>query len=142
MTSILYRYILSELFTHKTSQSKRNLFRKATFRHQFQRIEYKHGTGPCVDGVWLDSKAVVQSLSCVQLFAATWTIACNLHCPWDFPGKNTRMGCHFLLQGIFLIQTQRLNSSLLHWQDLIGRFFTAEPPAKPILVLSSTKINR
>ena len=22
-------------------------------------------------------------------------------CPWSFPGKNTRMGCHFLLQGIF-----------------------------------------
>ena len=22
-------------------------------------------------------------------------------CPWSFPGKNTRVGCHFLLQGIF-----------------------------------------
>ena len=32
-------------------------------------------------------------------------------------GKNTGVGCHFLLQGIFL--TQRLNSCLLHllnWQ--------------------------
>ena len=28
-------------------------------------------------------------------------------CPWDFPGKKTREGCHFLLQGIF--STQRLN---------------------------------
>ena len=26
----------------------------------------------------------------------------SLLCPWDFPGKNTRVGCHFLLQGIFL----------------------------------------
>ena len=25
-------------------------------------------------------------------------------CPWDFPGKNSRVGCHFLLQGIFLTQ--------------------------------------
>ena len=25
-------------------------------------------------------------------------------CPWYFPGKNTGVGCHFLLQGIFLIQ--------------------------------------
>ena len=33
-------------------------------------------------------------------------------CPWDFPGKNTGVGCHFLLQGIFL--TQGLNSILLH----------------------------
>ena len=38
----------------------------------------------------------------------------RLLCPWDFPGKNTGEGSHFLLQGIF--QTQRLNSSLLHWQ--------------------------
>ena len=32
----------------------------------------------------------------------------------DLPGKNTRVGCHFLLQGIFLIQ--RLNPCLPHWQ--------------------------
>ena len=25
-------------------------------------------------------------------------------CPWNFLGKNTRMGCHFFLQGIFLSQ--------------------------------------
>ena len=23
----------------------------------------------------------------------------RLLCPWDFPGKNTRVDCHFLLQG-------------------------------------------
>ena len=31
-----------------------------------------------------------------------------------FPGKNTRVGCHFLLQGFF--PAQGLNPSLLHWQ--------------------------
>ena len=31
--------------------------------------------------------------------------------PWDFPGKKTGVGCHFLLQGIFL--TQGLNPHLL-----------------------------
>ena len=25
----------------------------------------------------------------------------GLPCPWDSPGKNTEVGCHFLLQGIF-----------------------------------------
>ena len=25
----------------------------------------------------------------------------RLLCPWDFPGKDTGVGCHFLLQGIF-----------------------------------------
>ena len=38
----------------------------------------------------------------------------RLLCPWDFPGKNTGVGCYFLLQGIF--PTQGLNLSLLHWQ--------------------------
>ena len=26
-------------------------------------------------------------------------------CPWDFPGKNTGVGYHFLLEGIFPIST-------------------------------------
>ena len=38
-------------------------------------------------------------------------------CPWDFPGKNTRMGCHFLLQGIF--PTQRSNPYLLHCRQIL-----------------------
>ena len=40
----------------------------------------------------------------------------RLLCPWDFPGKNTGVGCHFLLQGIF--PTQGSNPHLLrllHW---------------------------
>ena len=37
-----------------------------------------------------------------------------LLCPWDFPGKSTRVGCHFLLQRIF--PTQGSNLCLLHWQ--------------------------
>ena len=40
-----------------------------------------------------------------------WTI--RLLCPWDYPRKNTGMGCHFLLQGIF--PTQGSNLCLLHW---------------------------
>ena len=35
-------------------------------------------------------------------------------CSWDFPGKNTGVGWHFLLQGIF--PTQGSNPHLLHWQ--------------------------
>ena len=42
---------------------------------------------------------------------------CRFLCPWNFPSKNTGVGCHFLLQGISL--TQGLNPRLLyllHWQ--------------------------
>ena len=38
----------------------------------------------------------------------------RLLCPWDSPGKNTGVGCHFLLPGIFL--AQGWNPHLLHWQ--------------------------
>ena len=41
----------------------------------------------------------------------------RLLCPWNFPSKNTGVGCYFLLQGI--IQTQGSNLCLwyfLHWQ--------------------------
>ena len=47
----------------------------------------------------------VKSLSHVRLFATPWTVACTrLLYPWDFLGKSTGVGCHFLLQGIFLTQ--------------------------------------
>ena len=41
----------------------------------------------------------------------------KLLCPWDSPGKNTGVGCHFLLQGIF--PTQGLNSGLLHHRQIL-----------------------
>ena len=44
-----------------------------------------------------------------------------LLCPWDSPGKNTGVGCHALLQGIF--PTQGLNLCLTS-PALAGEFFT------------------
>ena len=38
----------------------------------------------------------------------------RLLCPKDFPCKNTRVGCHFLLQGFF--PTRNWTCNLLHWQ--------------------------
>ena len=43
-----------------------------------------------------------QLLSFVLLFLTLWTVPCHLLCPWDFPDKNAGVGCHFLLQEIFL----------------------------------------
>ena len=42
----------------------------------------------------------------------------RLLCSWDFPGKNTRLSCHFLFQGIFLHQESNLHLlHLLNWQE-------------------------
>ena len=40
----------------------------------------------------------------------------RLLCPWDFPGKNTGVGCHFLFQEILPTQVSS--------PALAGRFFT------------------
>ena len=53
----------------------------------------------------------------------------RLHCPWDSPGKNTGVGCHFLLRGIF--PTQGLKLSLAS-PVLASRFFTTVLPGKPL----------
>ena len=49
-------------------------------------------------------------------------------CPWDFPGKNTGVGCLFLLQGIFL--TPEIEPTPLALAD---GFFTTDPLGNPKL---------
>ena len=54
-----------------------------------------------------------QPLSHVRHSETPWAVA-RLLCPWDSAGKNTKVGCHFLLQGVFW--TQGSNPlRLLHW---------------------------
>ena len=50
----------------------------------------------------------------------------RLFCPWDFPGKNTGVGCHFLLQGIFSTQGSNQDSRIA------GGCLPSEPPRKPM----------
>ena len=68
---------------------------------------------------------VLSHFSCVRFSATSWIV--RLPCPQDSPGKNARVGCHALLQGIFLIQ--RSNPHLLHWQ---ARSLPLIPWGKPI----------
>ena len=75
--------------------------------------------------------------ACVCAKSLSYPTLCNpmdcnptrLLCPWDSPSKDTEVGCHALLQGIF--PTQGLNRHLLHllhWQ--VGSLPLA-PPGKP-----------
>ena len=54
--------------------------------------------------------------SCLTLLWPHGLQPTRLFCPWDFPGKDTGVGCHFLLQGIF--PTQGSNPGLLHWRQI------------------------
>ena len=60
---------------------------------------------------------VVDSPSHVQLLRPHELWPTRLLCPWDFPGKNTGVDCHFLLQIIF--PTQELNLALLHCSQIL-----------------------
>ena len=44
--------------------------------------------------------------SCLTFLQPYGVQPAGLLCPWDSPGKNTGVGCHFLLQGIFLTWSQ------------------------------------
>ena len=63
--------------------------------------------------------------SCPTL-ATPWMVAHpgSSLCPWDFPGKNTGMGYHFFLQGIF--PTQGLNPHLLFCRCILLCWATRE----------------
>ena len=58
------------------------------------------------------------SLSRVWLSATPWTVA-RQALQWDFSGKNIGVGCHFLLQGIFL--TQGSNPDFLYCRQTLYR---------------------
>ena len=65
--------------------------------------------------VWIKCK----SPSCARFFATPWTAAHQALLSMNFPGKNTREGCHFLLQRIF--PTQGSNPGLLHCRQILYR---------------------
>ena len=71
-----------------------------------------------------NSELTAQLLSVCVLVTQSCLTLCDpmdcspqLLCPWDFPGKNTRVSCHSLLQGI--VPTQGWNLGLLHCRKIL-----------------------
>ena len=60
---------------------------------------------------WLFSRSVVSTSLRFHGLLPT-----KLLCPGDSPGKNTQVGCHFLLQGTFLTQGSNPVSVSPAWQ--------------------------
>ena len=98
--SVFSRYIsggvwLSVLFISITS-----------FFQRFSNLYYQ-GLGP-IPWQWC---VCISCLVMFRLFVTTWTIAHQTPLFMEFSRQETGVGCHFLLQGIFL--TQGLNLGLL-----------------------------
>ena len=83
----------------------------------------------------------VLSRSVVSNSATPWTVACQAPLSMGFPGKNTGVGCHFLLQGIFPTQESNLHLPwLLHWQaDSLSLRYLGNPGALHILHFGEKK---
>ena len=87
-----------------------------------------HGSFPLsIQPVCLGTKSLQ---SCLTLCDPYRLVSTRLLYPWDSLGKNTRVGCHALLKGIF--PTQGSNPPLLfllHWQ--VGSLPLAPPGNHP-----------
>ena len=79
--------------------------------------------GECMLCALYLSKAVVLNF---QLFGLQPT---SLLCSWDYSGSNTGVGYHFLLQRN--LSNPGMEPTSL---ALAGRFFTAMPPGKPLVL--------
>ena len=72
----------------------------------------------------------MKSLSRVRLLATPWTTAHQALRPWDFPGKNTGMGCHFLLQCMKLKSESEITQSCPTLSDPID----CSPPGSSVFM--------
>ena len=98
-------------------------------------LSFKHSTGLSIleSPVPYPSQVSHWSLCCCLIAQSRPTLLqphglgpTKLLCPWDFPGKNMEVGCHFLLQGYLSNPGMGPEPPALE-----GWFFTTEPPEKP-----------
>ena len=52
--------------------------------------------------LWLCLVCVFVCAQLCPIFVTHGLESTRLLCPWNFPGENIEVGCHFFLQGIFL----------------------------------------
>ena len=85
---------------------------------------------------WVDVEHIGRSVCCCLIAVVSssvltpWTVATRLLWPWSFTGKNTGVGCHFLLQGI--IPIQGLNPYLVYCKWIIYHWATWEAPWRSV----------
>ena len=95
-------------FKYKTLHNTKTLYNDKRTNSPKRYKKYKYASNLMV--------VVVYLLSHVRLLQLHGLQPIRLLCPWDSPGKNTGVGCHFLLQGIF--PNQDSNLGLLHCRQV------------------------
>ena len=83
--------------------------------------------------------AVLRRFSRVWFRAFLWTVAHQDPLSMGFSSKNTGVGCHALLQGIFPIQGS--NAGLLHCRQILYPWDTGKAPWFPLPTTKPKKIS-
>ena len=88
-----------------------------------------------MESIWEESRFSRIFLEVCQVTPSCSTVCCPPYCSppgssvHGFLGKNTGVGCHFFLQGIFMTQVSNpCLLSLLYWQTVS---LPLGPPGKP-----------
>ena len=76
------------------------------------------------------------TFSTIWLFVSPWIVAIGyrLLYSWDFPGKNTGVGCHALLRGN--LPNPAIKPMSPASPASVGRLFTTEPPWEALLLFT------
>ena len=87
---------------------------------------------------------IMNQLSCSYLVIQFYLTLCDcleptrLLCPWGFSGNNPRVGCHFLLHGVFPTQASNLHLlGLLHCRQILYCWAIREAPESAICIYLS-----
>ena len=89
------RTLLSKLHSINTRNSPAEMQKKKRKKSKSEKNNYQSPTSLLLLLLLL---LLLCRFSSVQLSATPWTAAHQAPRPWDSPGKNTGVGCHFLLQ--------------------------------------------
>ena len=125
-----------ELFVHLWS-----VFHTATrvnfLKHKFNDLTFQLKTLQWIPpALWIKPKFLLYPSVCACEVTSVVSKFLRPHglqparflCPWDSPGKNTRVGCYALLQRLFPTQVA-MSLSLLHWES---SSLPLVPPGKPL----------
>ena len=108
---------------------------KMSIKWEWKLANYNPTSGPHLShqflcSLWAKNECLVASVGSNSMWLYGLQPARHL-CPWDSPSKNTGVGCHALLQGIF--PTQRLNSGFLHCRQILYQLSYWPNPAHRLL---------
>ena len=117
-----------------TKNSRQLVLKRLELPNNFQEKVFIDRTREGVGGVCDQLMDIL--LTGLLLLFSCWVVSDSLQphglyptrllCPWDSPGKNTGVGCHFLIQEIF--PTQGSNLHLLLGRQFIYHWATRKAP--------------